>query len=96
MSDQLALLWRKHDPVESERAGRSTDRARTRALILQVLPGIEPATDDEIISACRQVAPVSDSGVRSRRVELERDGLVVKAGDAKTDSGRACRTWRCA
>lgn len=87
-------LARNSDPVHSHKAGASTNRARTRALILRVLPDIQPATDEQLVTACAAVEPCTPSGVRSRRKEMATEGLIVQDEDSVTSAGRACRTWR--
>jgi hypothetical protein len=38
--------------------------------------------------------PISPSGLRSRRSELTRHGLIVPGGEGRTRAGRRCTLWR--
>lgn len=96
MTDQLSLLWRKDSPATSIEAGKTTDRARTRALVLRVLPTIQPATDEALVIACQAADACTPSGVRSRRHELATEGLVVEVGEGRTASGRKALLWAVA
>ena len=67
--------------------GRPADNARQRVLDCIWLCG--PVTDQEIA----QMLGMSENTVRPRRLELERDGLLVKAGTRRTQSGREAVKW---
>ena len=85
---------RKTDPETSLAAAESvakiTEKQRS---VLAVLRHYGPATDEEI----RDKFPPnsqSDSGLRTRRSELVRRGLVRHSGEYRTlASGRQARVW---
>ena len=53
-----------------------------------------PASDEALISRFDMCAyEGSPSGIRSRRAELERTGLVREVGQSKTASGRKCSVF---
>lgn len=83
----------QHSPT-SVAAADSMDRStlnRLQRLIYDYLcDQAEGATDEEIAHACG----MNPSTQRPRRVELERRGLVVKAGTRRTSSGRMATIWR--
>jgi hypothetical protein len=65
-----------------------TLRARVFRYIME-----HPGCTDEAIAIGTGLNP---STARPRRVELERAGLIVRAGTAKTSSGRTAVTWQVA
>lgn len=93
MTEQMALLSRKGDPWTSVQAGKTTDRAKTRALVLAVLSEIGPTTDEVLVRECMARHPCTPSGVRSRRHELTTEGLVEECGAGRTASGRKALLW---
>lgn len=95
VSEQMSLLSRKGDPWTSKRS--KPNKEQTRALVLRVLPTVQPCTDERLVEACAQVDPFcTPSGVRSRRHELATEGLVRSAGEGKTSTGRKALTWEVA
>jgi len=62
--------------------------ATLRSRVLEALRE-QPMTDEEIADQL-QLAP---NTARPRRIELTRDGLVVKVGEAITRSGRRAIVW---
>lgn len=84
-------LARSTDPSSSHES--KPDKAATRALVLLVLPRIQPCTDEALVSACQATGPCTPSGVRSRRVELQREGQIVQAGVGRSASGRKALLW---
>jgi len=90
---------RKSDPQTSKDAAASVvnlGRLRNHILKLYRLAGWQ--TDEQLIVNYRKIygaaSLASDSGIRSRRSELVKMGLVEKAGIGKTASGRACQIWK--
>ena len=89
------------DPETSKRAARSVFRIRqSQTLILRVLRGRGPMTDEEIYATLlsngffgeRELSP---SGARTRRKELVDLGLVIDAGAVKkTRAGRDTTIWK--
>ena len=77
---------RKTDPATSHEAAESVkDVTLTQSFILRVLKK-RPRTDVELIEVFRdyKTAPnASESGIRSRRAELVRQGLVKDTGIRK-------------
>lgn len=67
--------------------GEPSDNARRR--VLQVIFRMGPLTDEEI----SELLGMNPSTARPRRVELERMGLIFKAGTKKTKSGRDAIKW---
>jgi hypothetical protein len=87
---------RRTDPQTSHDAAKSVDRVtNTQLYILQALR--RPRTDVQLIEAYRAIgkAPqASESGIRTRRSELVRKGLVVDAGIKQAlPSGRMAIVW---
>lgn len=96
---------RRTDPETSKQAAASvTNLGRTRDAILKILKAHGPMTDEQIreIYAGRtefghDYPFASPSGLRSRRSELVRLGLVVDSGQlGKTASGRQTIIWKVA
>ena len=90
---------RSTDPHTSHEAADSVTRIKeTQRLILDVLQ-FGTKTDTDIINAIRQVygEVASDSGIRSRRAELVKSGLVKDTGArVKLPSGRHSIVWSIA
>lgn len=87
---------RNTDPLTSHLAGASVgDVTKTQQYILRALR--RSRTDVELVEAYNSLktAPrASDSGIRSRRAELVRKGLVVDTGRrVRLDSGRYAIVW---
>lgn len=89
---------RTTDPGTSHAAARSVKQPRTlRARLLGIFAAArKPLTDEDLIRRHHQVfpdQPATDSGIRSRRSELVRAGLLAPVDEkGRTASGRAC--WR--
>jgi hypothetical protein len=87
---------RKTDPHTSHEAAASVENiTETQKFILKAL--VRPRTDGQLIEAYRKFkfAPqASESGIRSRRAELARDGLVEVVGEVRLPSGRRSRVWK--
>jgi hypothetical protein len=87
---------RKTDPQTSHDAARSVgDVTMTQEYVLKALQ--KPRTDVQLVEAYRntKAAPVaSESGIRSRRAELVRLGLVHDTGNRFVlPSGRRAIVW---
>ena len=87
---------RNTDPLTSHLAGASVgDVTKTQEYILRALR--RSRTDVELVEAYNSLktAPrASESGIRSRRAELVRKGLVVDTGRrVRLDSGRYAIVW---
>lgn len=87
---------RNTDPLTSHLAGASVgDVTKTQQYILRALR--RSRTDVELVEAYNSLktAPrASESGIRSRRAELVRKGLVVDTGRrVRLDSGRYAIVW---
>jgi hypothetical protein len=89
---------RATDPLTSVEAAGSVVRvSETQQVILGLLR--KPMTDEQLIEAYRwrarqRLAPnASESGIRSRRSELARLGLVQVVGDSVTQFGRRALVW---
>lgn len=92
---------RHTDPQTSHDAAASvTNLTETKLHILQIL-SLGDRTDEELIlkytiwGANNGWKYVSESGIRSRRAELVKAGLIVDSGKRKTlTSGRDAIVWR--
>lgn len=86
---------RTTDPQTSHDAARSvTNISPLKQVITELLD--TPMTDPELFVRIgyRYSAPVTESGVRSRRAELVRDGRVKDTGSRqKLESGRSAIVW---
>lgn len=96
---------RRADPDTSHEAAASItpDTLRdSQAAVLRVLRASGPMTDEELIGMyggwCNvtDLPRQSDSGIRTRRKELERLGFLRDAGRKRTASGRAAIVWMVA
>jgi predicted ArsR family transcriptional regulator len=94
---------RNTDPTTSHAAARTvrrTQSARIRAVILHLLRDHGPQTDAELADAYDSLPGgpgVSPSGLRTRRCELVRQGLVVDSGGrVRLESGRTAIVWELA
>lgn len=79
-------------------AWRSLDGlAAAQAAVLQVLAEVGPCTDEHLVAVYRSEPDMprqSPSGIRTRRSELVRAGLVVDSGGRdQTISGRWAVAW---
>jgi hypothetical protein len=87
---------RRTDPQTSHDAAESVERVTdTQSYILQALR--RPRTDIQLVEAYGKIgkAPrASESGIRTRRAELVRKGLVVDSGIKQVlPSGRFAIVW---
>lgn len=98
----MIAVARRTDPETSHAAARSVaDLTGKQQAVLDLLRASGPMTDEQLIDAYRQSAGLSsalwpeqsESGIRTRRSELARRGLVESVGTASTRSGRTCRVW---
>lgn len=89
---------RSTDPDTSHEAAASIKDLRQSQFKVWMLFGAFPdgATDEELLDRARQIGfLISDSGLRTRRSELVRQGLVEWSGEKKwTTSGRRTRVWQ--
>jgi hypothetical protein len=97
-------IARLTDPSTSHRAAESVQNiTATQAAILKLLAGF-PMTDEELIHYYNQQVRMgadshdfpraSESGIRSRRAELVRKGLVYDTGSrARISTGRNAIVW---
>lgn len=92
---------RSTDPSTSHEAAASVKNlSRTQSGILGILR--VPCTDEQLIARYQMMFAnmpelfprASDSGIRSRRAELFKLGLVEPVGYAKTKSNRKTIIWR--
>lgn len=97
-----AAFARAADPETSHEAAASiaADTLRdSQSAVLRVLVTYGPLDDEELVGRyCSWLLSIklprqSDSGIRTRRKELERLGLVVAVGKKKTVSGRSAIVW---
>lgn len=91
---------RTTDPDTSHAAAESiTDLRLRQAAVLSVLNFVGQLTDEELVEQYGEISPVpqSPSGIRTRRAELVRKGLVRYAGYKRVlRSGRLGRVWEAA
>lgn len=103
MPEQLALtieqntpgLARHDHPPTAKAAAATTNTGKTRRFVMDLINrrGWAGATDEEIITA-GTAAGFSANGLRPRRVELVRDGVVADSGRKRaTQSGRQAIVW---
>lgn len=91
---------RTTDPATSHEAAASvTDLNTKQEAVLAVLREIGPSTDQRLVSVymfkkAGSVPRQSESGVRTRRSELTKKGLVRPSGEYRTTgSGRRAIIW---
>lgn len=91
---------RTTDPKTSHDAAATVDVATERARVLSILADHDALTDEEIEAIhmwrekSRGWGPSSASGLRSRRAELVREGLVVERDRlGTTKAGRRSIRW---
>lgn len=94
---------RTNDPSTSLQAAASvTGLNKKQAAVYECLRLMRSATDERLVEAYGRHRldmgwPLqSESGVRSRRAELVRKGLVVEGGFSHTQGRRRCTIWRAA
>lgn len=87
------------DRLTSHEAAASVDNiTKTQQAILVLLR--KPLTDEQLVqayfvrSSLGKAPRASVSGIRSRRSELARLGLVKEVGFAKTESNRTATVWK--
>lgn len=85
------------DPETSHIAAASVSRlTEKRAAVLLLLREIGPATDEELV-ATYSGPPQKDSGIRTRRSELVKLGLVRPTGErVRNRTGGLSQTWEVA
>lgn len=84
-------LSRSTDPQTSKEAAKVVSRGKVREEILSLLEK-GSLTDQQIIA--RLGVKASESGVRTRRSELVKAGLVYDTGERRlTDTGRRSIAW---
>jgi hypothetical protein len=101
-SDEPRAYARRTDPETSWEAARSVANIRdTQWIIWRTLIEAGPKTDGDLFPLILENhqkkfdKPISSSGARTRRHELQIIGLVEFTGDfGKTDGGRPTRIWR--
>lgn len=93
-SSYLNKPAKQSESLESRDAAREIEPHVTglQQRLLDFLEEWGPATDEQIADALG----MNPSTERPRRIELERAGLVVQAGVAKTKSGRSAALWKAA
>lgn len=94
----MRAFARKSDPITSHLAAESVHKiSETQRAILQLLRK-GPMTDEALIRlyrAQRNFPLASDSGIRSRRADLVKLGLVEDSGlTNKTQFGRLAVLWK--
>lgn len=91
---------RRDDPQTSHEAAQSVDLTRGQRIVYDILRQHGPMTDEQlvhIVSFNRGEFRLSDSGARTRRSELARDGYVVDTGKrSKTAANRDSIVWGAA
>ena len=97
-------IARNSDPRTSHDAAASARDAgpRIRAAIIAVFEqrhvnGLPSVTDErlvELIVSENGARFATPQGIRSRRAEIARDGLIEEGLTGKTGTGRNCKTWR--
>lgn len=97
----MPALARRTDPETSHEAAKSVSEesiTETQRAIIKLL-GTTPMNDDQLFQMYFQGAEqgywkhASMSGVRSRRSELVKRGIVKNVGRTKTSFGRAAIIW---
>jgi hypothetical protein len=87
------------DPEPSFQAARSQSPERITALQRAIVNTLQlarqPLTDEQIVERVKRMSWAAESGVRSRRAELVRQG-VLEVVDSKglTQHGRPCRRYQ--
>lgn len=90
---------RHNDPFTSHIAAETVLHiSKLQKTILDILK--KPMSDDELIDRYRllvakgKALPASESGIRSRRSELDRMGLVEVVGEGHSRFMRRCLIWK--
>lgn len=88
------------DPQTSHEAAASvTNVTQTQQIILMILKKFGSMSDQKLVRNFGYIAPAisSESGIRSRRAELVKLGLVEDSGDReRLNSGRNAIIWKAA
>jgi len=88
---------RRTDPITSHQAAASIDGERIRLSQHAVLRHFRrhgPMTDTELIEGYDGKIPQTDSGLRTRRSELVKKGLLVDTGRRELlETGRSSKVW---
>jgi hypothetical protein len=90
-------LVRHTDPTTSHLAAASVDVTKWQAAVFSsMVLYSRPVTDEELVAdVLRHFGQGSPSGIRSRRSELERAGVVECTDhDGVTKGGRKCRRFQ--
>lgn len=82
--------FQAHSPTSRSAAASMTGKTGSLRRLVFDLLAENPMTDEELISA----SSMSPNTIRPRRVELVRDGLVVKCGLRVGKSGRPSAVWK--
>lgn len=91
---QLDLLARLSDPETSHEAGARTDRSEGKRKVLAFLRSHPGAWSDHEIAS---LVGMDKGSAAKRRLDLERDGLVVFSGEfGVSPTGCRVRKWRAA
>lgn len=93
----MTAVARATDPETSHEAAASVEDVReSQRMVHQMLDGLGPQTDEVLVSHAGMIGlPISPSGVRSRRAELVRLGLVEDSGKReRLASGRRAIVWQ--
>lgn len=95
---------RRSDPLTSHEAADSNNTAASRREVVEVLTWAAcDLSDEAIVSAHerrflggRVGVRFTPSRLRTARHELAEAGVVVEVGEARTRTGRRCKTWALA
>jgi hypothetical protein len=94
---------RRSDPQTSHDAARSVQELTRKQLhVLEIIKTFGPLTDEDIglnyrrAARERMVEPQSDSGIRTRRNELQKMGLVEGVRITTNSTGRRVTVWDAA
>lgn len=80
---------RATDPQESHDAAATVSVGTQRAIVMRTLYEHPNISDGELIELT-EGQPASHSGLRSRRSELIKDGLVERSGSGVSKYGKGC------
>ena len=87
---------RKSDPETSHEAAESVEVVKNQLYVLAAFSQICPCTDKTLVATYQRLSEhtQSDSGIRTRRKELVRKGIVRWTGDwVRGDTNRRERVW---
>jgi len=93
----VSAVARATDPLTSHEAAASVGDVReSQRMVLMMLNAVGPGTDEALVEHAGKVGyPISPSGLRTRRSELVRLGLVEDSGEReRLASGRRAIVWR--